>query len=238
MTAADVWAFARALSFETWLAVLSAAAAFASFLVNRRLVARQAAMQFESLKAQMDADILDWAHEAADAMSEGAMLAKGRGLVFDEAEMRRRLFDVSQRLSSLADRGRLFFPNIPGNDGSDREGAFRGARQPILDAMVFAHLQAERIEARNIGPDQAAADYLVKCRRLMISEVQAAIDPRRRQEALKQVSQQDFEGEGPSFEMAAALGEGLEARYPGVLLHRRDAAWVAERRGQHRATRR
>ncbi len=238
MTAAELWANARAVNAETWLAVGSAVAAFASFLINRRLVARQAAMQFESLKAQMDADILAWAHEATDALSEGIMLAKGRGVVFEEGEMRRRLFDVGGRLSSLADRGRLFFPNIPGANGKANEGAFQGSRQPILDAMVFGHLQVERIDARNTGPDLVAAEYLTKCRRLMISEVQAAIDPRRRREALKQISQQDLDREGPSFEVAAALGEALEERYPGVLLHRRDAAWVAERRGEHRAHRR
>lgn len=237
MTAEAVWAFVRSMNIETWLAVGSAVAAFLSFLINRRLVARQAAMQFESLKAQMDADILAWAHEATDALSEGVMLAKGRGFVFDEAEMRRRLFEVSQRLSSLADRGRLFFPNIPSADRSDKEGAFQGHRQPILDAMVFACIQMERMEPRNTGPDPTAADYLTRCRRLMISEVQAAIDPRRRREAMKQLSKQDLDREGPSFEVAAALGEALEERYPGVLLQRRDADWIAERRKDHSARR-
>jgi hypothetical protein len=225
------------MNVETWLAVMSALAAFASFLINRGLVARQAAMQFESLKAQMDADILAWAHEATDALSEGVTLAKGRGFVFDEGEMRRRLFEVSQRLSSLADRGRLFFPNIPGAKGGDKEGAFQGRRQPILDAMVFACIQVERMEPRNTGPDQAAAEYLTKCRRLMISEVQAAIDPRRRREAMKQISKQDLEREGPSFEAAAALGETLEERYPGVLGERRGADWIAERRKDHSSRR-
>jgi hypothetical protein len=215
---------------ETWLAIGSGAFAFASFLLNWSIVRRQTAMQFESLKAQMDADMLQWAHEASDALSEGVLLARGRGSVFDEGELRRRALEAAQKLSSLADRGRLFFPNLqPDADGADREAAFRGYRPPILDAVVFGYFQLDRLDCRNLGPDAEAGDYLVRCRRLLVSELQNAIDPRRRGQMLRRLADKRRGGAGPDFVSAAALGEDLESRFPGLLVQRRDGQWIAER---------
>ena len=216
---------------ETWLAVGSAALAIASFVLNWRIVSRQMAMQFESLKAQMDADMLSWAHEASDALSEGILLARGRGACFPPDEMRVRRLGAAQRLSSLADRGRLFFPNhAPESHGHDREAAFKGFRPPILDTVVFGYYQLDRLDCDGPEPDTDAADYLTRCRRLLISELQQAIDPRRRGQMLNRLSKNRREGGGSDFKAAADLGESLEARFPGVLIHRRDAAWVAERK--------
>lgn len=215
---------------ETWLALASASLAIASFVLNWRIVNRQMTMQFESLKAQMDADMLSWAHEASDALSEGVLLARGRGSCFHADEMRVRRLSAAQRLSSLADRGRLFFPNhSPDMHGQTREAAFKGFRPPILDTVVFGYYQLDRLDCDGAAPDTDAADYLVRCRRLLISELQQAIDPRRRGQMLSRLSKNRRAGDGPDFKAAAELGESLETRFPGVLIHRRDAAWIAER---------
>lgn len=221
---------------ETWLAVGSAALAIASFLLNWRIVSRQMTMQFESLKAQMDADMLSWAHEASDALSEGILLARGRGSCFHADEMRVRRLGAAQRLSSLADRGRLFFPNhSPDSHGHDREAAFKGFRPPILDTVVFAYYQLDRLDCESPEPDTDAAEYLTRCRRLLISELQQAIDPRRRGQMLTRLSKSRRAGAGSDFKAAADLGETLEARFPGVLIQRRDAAWIAEREAAMRS---
>ena len=223
---------------ETWLAVGSAGLAMASFVLNWRIVNRQMAMQYESLKAQMDADMLAWAHEAVDAVSEGILLARGRGSCFPAEEMRIRRLSTAQRLSSLADRGRLFFPNhAPDTHGGSREAAFKGFRPPILDTVVFAYFQLDRMECEGAEPDNDAADYLVRCRRLLISELQQAIDPRRRGQMLSRLSQTRRAGQGPDFKAAADLGESLEARYPGALIERRDAQWIANREATLRKSR-
>lgn len=224
---------------ETWLAVGSAALAIASFVLNWRIVNRQMAMQFESLKAQMDADMLAWAHEASDALSEGILLARGRGSCFAPEEMRVRRLGAAQRLSSLADRGRLFFPNHAPNDhGHDREAAFKGFRPPILDTVVFGYYQLDRLDCEGREPDTAAADYLTRCRRLLISELQQAIDPRRRGAMLTRLSKNRQHGDSPDFKAAADLGESLEARFPGVLIERRDANWIAAREAALRPAKR
>lgn len=218
-----------------WVAAGSAALALASFLFNWAVVNRQTQLQFESLKAQMDSDVMHWAHETIDLVSEAVALARGRGGAYPAEEFRRLALETSQKLSSAADRGRLFFPNeAPSEHGQDKEGAFQGFRPPILDAVVFSCSQLERLAPEEPGPDAAAAEFLVKCRRLLVSELQNAIDPRRRGAMLRQLAVGRMDDIKSSFKVAAELGETLEARYPGYLLIRRDAAWVSKREEQAR----
>ncbi len=212
-----------------WVAAVSAALALASLVLNWAVVRRQTALQFESLKAQMDAEVLSWAHEAIDLVSEGAYIARGRGTIYAGDEFKRLAFDTCQKLSSSADRGRLFFPNeAPSEHGQEKEGAFQGFRPPILDAVVFASAQIERLSAEG-GPDEEAARFIIKCRRLLVSEVQNAIDPRRRGQMLRQLAIGRMDDKKSSFRIAAELGEALEARYPGFLIDRRDEKWIAAR---------
>ncbi|MDX2276396.1 MAG: hypothetical protein NW206_13175 [Hyphomonadaceae bacterium] len=221
-----------------WVAASSAALALASFVLNWAVVSRQTKLQFESLKAQMDADVMDWAHETIDLVSEASALARGRGAIYQADEFGRRALEVAAKLSSAADRGRLFFPNeAPTQHGAEKEAAFQGIRPPVLDAVVFAHVQLDRTRQENGGPDEAACDYLIRCRRLLVSELQNAIDPRRRGAMLEQLAEGRMDDKKSSFRVAAELGEALEARYPGTLLTRRDEAWVQARESQARRRR-
>ena len=217
-------------SLSDWVAVISALLALASLVLSWVVVRRQTQLQYESLKAQMDADVLAWAHEAIDLVSEGVALARGRGAIYGPGEFPRLVLETSQKLSAVADRGRLFFPNeAPHAQGLEKETAFQGFRPPILDAVVFSCSQVERIDPAQSGPDEDAAQFLRKCRRLLVSEVQNAIDPRRRGQMLKQLAIGRQDDKKSSFVIAAELGEALEARYPGYLIQRRDAAWIAAR---------
>lgn len=212
-----------------WVAALSAVLAVLSLVLNWMVVRRQTALQFESLKAQMDSEVLAWVHETIDLVSQGAALAQGRGAVYGPEEFRRLALETTQKLSSAADRGRLFFPNeAPHSHGREKEAAFQGYRPPILDAVVFASGQVERLAAEG-GPDDDAAGFLVKCRRLLVSEAQNAIDPRRRGQMLRTLAVGRVDDKKSAFAIAAELGEAMEARYPGYLIQRRDGQWVAER---------
>jgi hypothetical protein len=212
-----------------WVAVVSAALALLSLVLNWLVVRRQTALQFETLKAEMDAEVLAWAHEAIDLVSQGASLAKGRGSVYAAEEFRRLALETAQKLSAAADRGRLFFPNeAPEKHGQDKEAAFQGFRPPVLDAVVFASGQVERLAPEG-GADDDAAAFLTKCRRLLVSEAQNAIDPRRRGQMLRRLAIGRMDDKKSAFAAAAELGEAMEARYPGYLVQRRDAAWVTAR---------
>ncbi|MEQ1709359.1 MAG: hypothetical protein ABL864_13615 [Terricaulis sp.] len=213
-----------------WVAAASALLALASLVLNWLVVARQTALQFESLKAQMDAEVLTWVHEAIDLVSQGTALARGRGGVYPPPEFARLILETGQKLSSAADRGRLFFPNeAPAAHGQEKEAAFQGFRPPILDAVVFACGQVERMTPDSSGPDEEAANFLIKCRRLLVSEAQNAIDPRRRGQMLRRLSVGRLDDKTSAFAIAAELGEAMEMRYPGYLVQRRDAAWIAGR---------
>ena len=203
------------LGVNEWVAIGSALIAVLSFVFNWAVVRRQMAMQYESLRAQMDGEMMAWAHEAIDLVSDGARLAKGRGLAYGEQELRPMLLETAQRLSAAADRGRLFFPNVEHHKhGQDKEAAFQGFRPVILDAVIFAHYQVDKIEPSGAGPDQAAADYLTKCRRLLVSEVQSAVDPRRRgpndEAAFRRRPRQSFR----KFPRCVGLGGGFAHALP------------------------
>jgi len=217
------------LGVEEWVAIGSAVLAVASLVLNWLVVRRQTELQFETLKAEMDGEVIAWAHEAIDQVSHSITLARGRGTTYAPDEFARQAHETSEKLSSIADRGRLFFPNeSPETHGRDKESAFQGYRPPILDAVVFACHRLGRIEAAG-APDTDAADFLVKCRRLLVSEVQNAIDPRRRGQMLRRLAVGRVDDKISAYALSAELGEALEALYPGYLLQRRDAAWIANR---------
>lgn len=226
------------LGIEEWVAIGSAVLALASLVLNWLVVRRQTQLQFETLKAEMDAEVIAWAHEAIDLVSHSISLAKGRHVTYPADEFARQAHETSQKLSSIADRGRLFFPNeAPDRHGQDKETAFQGYRPPILDAVVFACNRLGRLDVNAGGPDNDAADFLTKCRRLLVSEAQNAIDPRRRGQMLRRLAVGRIDDKVSAYALSAELGEALESLYPGYLLQRRDEKWIANREAiarQHR----
>lgn len=221
-----------------WVAVGSAVLALASLVLNWLVVRRQTELQYETLRAEMDAEVIAWAHEAIDLVSQGAALASGRGTRYSADEFRRLAHENSQALSSVADRGRLFFPNdAPDSHGRDKEGAFQGFRQPILDAVVFACARVSRIDADGATEDADSAKFLNKCRRLLVSEAQNAIDPRRRSQMLRRLAIGREDDKTSAFALASELGESMESLYPGYLLERRGTDWIAKREAIARRSR-
>lgn len=200
---------------STWVSVCSAALALMSVIASWMIAARQAELQYEGLRAGMDQEVAGWSHEAIDQLASASSLAKNRATL-SEVEFRTALSEASWRLSALADRGRLFFPNErPDLFGPDRERAFRGIRPPVLDALVFACCQLEQL--RNGGDhDNAAAEFLVKCRRLLVSEAQNAVDPRRRKAMLRRLASGRKNDEESSFKVACDLAVSLNERHPDL----------------------
>ncbi len=99
----------------------------------------------------------------------------------------------------------------------------------VLDAVVFASTRIGRMDTAAAEPDADAAEFLTKCRRLLVSEAQNAIDPRRRSQMLRRLAVGRQDDKTSAYTLSAELGEGLEGLYPGYLLQRRDAEWIANR---------
>jgi hypothetical protein len=214
-----------------WIGVGSAVVAVFSVLLNWMVVNRQTRVQAETLRASADAEMMGWANQAIDKLSEGIALARGRGSAYSEPQLRERLLETSNALSALADRGRLFFPNQEhATHGHEKESAFQGFRPVILDTVIFAHYQLDYVDPAGSEPDLGACEYLVKCRRLLVSEVQDAVDPRRRGLMMRRLSVGARSGsKTASFTAASALGEELRARYPDAKCGARGPAWIAAR---------
>jgi len=211
------------------VAIGSAVLALASLVLNWLVVRRQTELQYETLRAEMDAEVIAWAHEAIDCVAEAGTLARGRGVTYAADEFRRLAHETSQKLSAIADRGRLFFPNEQHEThGQEKEAAFQGFRPPILDAIVFSCARLDRIAAEG-GPDRESADFFSRCRRLLVSEAQNAIDPRRRKQMLDRLAVGRSDDKVSAFRVAADLGNAMEALHPGFLLEKRDEAWIAQR---------
>jgi len=200
-----------------WVAAVSAAIAVVSFALNLRVVNRQTKLQFETLKVEMDSEVFAWSHEAMDVLSDGVALLRTAHLRAAE-EFQRMAIEAEHKLSAIADRGRLLFPNDhPHLSGREKEGAFQGIRPPVLDAIVFASCQMAQVAAQ--PQDQAyepAADFLIKCRRLLVSEAQNAVDPRRRGAMLERLDDGRKDDKKSNFDVAYELGMAFDSRYPGL----------------------
>lgn len=218
----------RAWGVNEWVAAASAVIATISFLLNWLVVSRQTALQAETMKADLDRDVVSWAHETIDALSEGVWLARAHTAAQNRAVLAEPIAKLSWRLSALADRGRMFFPNLaPDQHGQDKPGAFQGYRPPVLDAVLFSLYQVEQMTPTAPSTD-AAMKFIQDCRRLMVSEVQSAIDPRRRSRMMKRLMRGVRVSHSAGFRIAADLATNLRMRYPELPIGDRGADWISE----------
>jgi len=206
-------------------AIVSTVIALASLLLNFVLVRKQANIQIEDLKAQVDRDILSWSAGAISALSAAETSLRMAAKNKFPGEFSAKLLSNSVELSAMADHGRLFFPNLPDPfHGSHKEAAFRGLRPPILDALVFAHYAVDRVPT---DPDELerVADFMWLCRRMLVSEVQKSVDPRRRTRVLADLADTTEKQQKHGFREAGGLAIHLGTIFPGILEEKDDAAW-------------
>lgn len=209
---------------ETVIAVMSALVALASALIARGETRRQRRLQEEELRRRVDQASLDWGQDAIDTLGEAAALAISP--MISDLERRQKRLDIARRLSALADRGRFFFPNIdPDHHGTDKQAAFRGKRPPILDALIYAHHEAMQIGEEGIRGEDSAG-FITECRRLLVSELQEHLDPRRLEELLGRVNDQKKTEREEALRAAGRLGLILDVRRPGILTRADDNGWM------------
>lgn len=142
---------------------------------------RQVSLQRWQLRIARESHIIDWAQQCIDVMAEtDTIIVTNPGPELDDLATAR-LVSLRTRLSAQIDHGRLYFPNIEHPEkGRDKDGAFQGSRQPILDHLVAYYDAVGRIlksPGMPITADTCAP--LTRERRRFITEAQNAIDPRR-----------------------------------------------------------
>ena len=200
-------------------AIFAVVGAITSHLETRR----QEKIRVETLRMHVDGASLDWGFQAIDVLGRIAMFARTRRAQSNDQAFHNNKVNLMIQLSSIIERGRMFFPNIdPSGKGAEKEGAYRGSRPPILDAMVYAYYELEAM-TREGGPtgDNSGA-YFEECRRLVVSELQAHTDPRRRDMILGRYDKQRRTHREDAINRAGSLRNKLKARRPQLDFERND----------------
>ncbi len=194
----------------------SALVAVISALIARGETRRQRKLQTERLRQSIDAASLDWGNAAIDTLARAAMFARTRHLQANDGGFLANKANLLVAISILVDRGRMFFPNLnPDKKGAEKEGAYRGHRPPILDTLMWAHHELEALTREGGPSSEDSAAYLDECRRFLVSELQAYLDPRRKDEVVERYDDQDNDDRGEAIAKSKALRAKLETRRPG-----------------------
>ena len=207
---------------EIVVAVLSAVIAVFGALVSRNETRKQRALQLENLRHNIDTQSLAWGNACIDTLNRAAMFARTRQHQANDQSFFQQRVNMLLAISSLVERGRLFFPNIdPASKGGEKEGAYRGSRPPILDALMYAYYEVEALSRQGGPTADNSAEYIEDCRRLLVSELQAHLDPRRRDTVVDRSDDQRLDQRGDAIQRAEALLTTLKSRRPGVQIGER-----------------
>lgn len=206
---------------EVVIGVLSAIVALVSALVARGETARQRKLQTERLRQSIDAASLDWGNAAIDTLARCGVFVRTRHMHPNDAAFLAAKTNMLILLSTLVDRGRMFFPNLsPDQKGADKEGAYQGVRPPILDAVMFTYHEIEAQTREGGASGEESAAFIEDCRRLLVSELQAHLDPRRHEKIFERYDQQSQEARKAALERTRALRGRLLTRRPNISLER------------------
>ena len=112
---------------------------------------------------------------------------------------------LAARISGYIDQGRLFFLNDSSDlVGLDRPAAMRGYRPPVLDAALLVYQELTLLDAGEATQAKVEAAAIFEMAPAFISELQKALDPRRRRAVLDRLVSNRKEEEA---EVAALTAE-------------------------------
>ena len=196
---------------------VAALVAILSAVSSRAETRKQRALATERLRQSIDASSLDWGNAAIDTLGRAAMLARTRQAQPNEAAFQTARTGLLIGISSLVERGRMFFPNLNEEmKGAEKEGAYRGHRPPILDALMWSYYELQAL-TRNNGPtSDNSAEFIDDCRRLLVSELQAHLDPRRLNQIVGRYDNQTRTHQTDALNRSRDLKARLLSRRPGL----------------------
>ena len=207
---------------EVVVAILSAIVALTGAFISARETQKQRALQLENLRHNVDAQSLGWGNACIDVLNRAAMFARTRQHQSNDASFLQQRVNLLLAISSAVERGRLFFPNIdPASKGSEKEGAYRGSRPPILDSLMLAYYEIEALTRQGGPTADNSAEFIEDCRRLLVSELQAHLDPRRRDLVVDRYDDQRLDHRADAVTRSNTLKATLKARRPGLAMGER-----------------
>lgn len=125
---------------------------------------------------------------ALDHLCSAEMILKQEyHAVTAQAEYEKVRLATMRDISSCADQGRLFFPNLPDEKhGLEKPAAFQGYRHPVLSCLVKTYeLLGDVARRQDIPTFETDREKVIHFRRRFISLVQTELDPRGLGEFLK-----------------------------------------------------
>jgi hypothetical protein len=142
---------------------------------NAEMVERQTNLEHQAWADEYFREITHWACEVCTAISTAIH-------VVDGVDQDRKLSALIT-LSACIDMGRWYFPNrYHDEEGHEKEPAYRGIRQPVLDWIVRAYdILGGRIEATS------SRGALIECQRQFVSCIQQRLDPRSREKMVSRI---------------------------------------------------
>lgn len=158
-------------------------------LINYRRERLNQRIQFSKLQDDYFATLRTWASEVSSLLSEAIHLSEldpQRCPNDGFFECRNR---IRTSLSSLIDRGRWFFPNFDADQyGQHKESAYQGYRPELLNSLVEAYRITTRLDYKNAVNNRQRRDELVAAQRAFVSEIQAVLDPARREKEFTKIT--------------------------------------------------
>ena len=160
---------------------IAALFSLAALLLSLWVFSRQQKLNRWQLRLQREDHIISWSRMCLGLMSEVEENLKCHLLKGEEVLATGEFIHFRSRLSALIDEGRLYFLNIEDpQKGINKDPAYRGHRQKILDDLVAFYDQLDRMQnAPTLSLDEAEISRLNKLRRSFVSSTQTSIDPRR-----------------------------------------------------------
>ena len=165
------------LSIDFAAATIAVVALLISVIASRR----QSRVAMQNLRLQRDNAIIHWSNRALDYLCSAEMILKQEyHSVTPQAEYEKVRLGAMRDISSCADQGRLFFPNLPDDKhGRDKPAAFQGYRHPVLDCLVYTYeLLGNAAHRQDVRAFDADRDKVNRYKRHFISLVQSELDPR------------------------------------------------------------
>src|SRR5438105_131840 len=132
----------------------------------------QRRINIETLRIQRDNDIIGWTNAAIEIIVGIEFFLRGPAHVPGAFATTRDEFLA--KLSATIDKGRLYFPNLAHDSfGVDKEPAYRGHRQAILDRLVEIYDLVRNVDPANPAAISAMRKELMLKKRAFMSHAQS-----------------------------------------------------------------
>lgn len=191
--------------------VVSAGAAMIALIsavLSRIETRRQKRLQAENLRHSADMQSLSWGNASIDALTRAELFARTRQHQSNDQSFFQQRVNMLLALSSLIERGRLVFPaTAPSEMGA-----------PVLEALHYAYCEVEALTRQGGPTADNSADFIGDCRRLVISELQAHLEPRQKQALAIRSADQSVIETGETKVRLNSLAAVLKSRRPGINL--------------------